>query len=297
MPVIRIAKRDRYTTIPNPTLRDDALSLAATGLLSMMLSYPDDWQFNYTHLISMKTNGRDAFKAAMRELVAAGYVRKAPKRNADGTVEGWEWEVLDEKPTVLLENRQTVKPSDGEPAPTKTERPTKTEKNELLSAAPTLAESKTSASRETVRVLLDAWNENRGVLAAARSASGPRLQKLLAFAAQVGDIGEAVRVLTDATKNVASDDWWIRNKGKYGLDNLLAGGKVFQRAESYEAGVATEKVTGVAVGDAIEFRYRVGSVERWAPGVVRAITDAQYVVWHEGQGREFRVPHRDVRRP
>ena len=297
MPVIRIAKRDRYTTIPNPTLRDDALSLAATGLLSMMLSYPDDWQFNYTHLISMKTNGRDAFKAAMRELVAAGYVRKAPKRNADGTVEGWEWEVLDEKPTVLLENRQTVRPSDGESTPTKTERPTKTEKNELLSAAPTLAESKTSASRETVRVLLDAWNENRGVLAAARSASGPRLQKLLAFAAQVGDIGEAVRVLTDATKNVASDDWWIRNKGKYGLDNLLAGGKVFQRAESYEAGVATEKVTGVAVGDAIEFRYRVGSVERWAPGVVRAITDAQYVVWHEGQGREFRVPHRDVRRP
>lgn len=285
MPVIRIAKRDRYTTIPNNTLRDQSLSLAATGLLSMMLSYPDDWLFNYAHLINMKTNGRDAFKAAMRELIAAGYVRKAPKRNANGTVEGWEWEVLDEKPTVLLETRQTVEPSDGQTTPTKTERPTKTEGITRPS----------SVIERDANELAAVWNENCDALPSVRSVTGARRRKLATFVMEAGGIEQAKETLRKATLVVARDDFW--RKGKYGLDNLLAGGKVFQRAEQYEAQESESKVgPEFSVGDAVEFRYRLGSMERQAYGVVRKVLDAQYIVLHGGDNHEYRVPFRDVRR-
>lgn len=283
MPVIRIAKRDRYTTIPNPTLRDDTLSLAATGLLTMMLSYPDDWRFNYTHLISMKTNGRDAFKAAMRELITAGYVRKAPKRNADGTVDGWEWEVLDEKPTVLLETRQTVTPSDGESTRTKTERPTKTEKTEELSS---------TSREEHLQTLVNTWNALCGALPSVKALSAARRTKLRAFIKEAGGFEKAQEILRNATLAVARDDWWIR--GKYGLDNLLAGGKVFQRAESYEAQHSEDPtIIQVEVGNAIRAYVPFGNRRSRLEGLVTGVTDAQ-VMFETADGKEHRVPRRDV---
>ena len=126
MSVHRVRIRNKFATIPNAAIRDRRISLRATGLLCLMLSYPDDWEFRTENLLEMKKEGRDAFRTARQELVDAGYVTRMPRREADGYLSGWEWLVTDDH-TVLLETSTTEEQYDGGSPPTKTERPTKTE--------------------------------------------------------------------------------------------------------------------------------------------------------------------------
>lgn len=126
-------RRARFTMLQNTMLRDKTLSLKAKGLLSVMLSYPDDWTYYMEHLIGQSTDGREAHQNAMKELLAAGYVRRTPAKNLEtGKLSGWEYLVSDEKlpaetgKTDGRESRQTGNLPDGKPAATNTDY-TKTE--------------------------------------------------------------------------------------------------------------------------------------------------------------------------
>jgi hypothetical protein len=139
----RNRRRSSFTTAPNEAIRDANLSLQATGLLMLMLSFPDDWEYRMTHLTGLKTNGRDAFRSALRELEEAGYVKKEPRRNEDGTMAGWEWEVRDYRPQETVDgfpvnggpdNRMTGNPPLGEPVTTKNETTKRAEKPNGFSA-------------------------------------------------------------------------------------------------------------------------------------------------------------------
>lgn len=133
MAIIRNARKAHFTIVPNEGLRSDGLSLQAKGLLALMLSFPDDWQYNLKHLETLSTNGRDAHRAALNELIDAGYAVWRTVHKEDGTLAGRELVVSDtpldhrapEKPsdgsTVRLKNRPSGKPSVGKPAPTNTD--------------------------------------------------------------------------------------------------------------------------------------------------------------------------------
>lgn len=74
MATFRVRRRRKFAQIPNDTLRDAALSLRAKGLLTLMLSFPDDWEFNMKHLRSLGPDSAYQVREAMRELREAGYI-------------------------------------------------------------------------------------------------------------------------------------------------------------------------------------------------------------------------------
>lgn len=129
MTTYRTRPQQDFTTIRNAALRDERLSLKAKGLLAMMLTFPSDWTYRQSHLEKLSTDGRDALRAAVRELEACGYIRRHQTRSEDGRVGTADY-VVDDNPTVdgFSGDGKTGDglSGDGKPATTNTEG-TKTE--------------------------------------------------------------------------------------------------------------------------------------------------------------------------
>ena len=91
MAVMRVEKNGNYTVMSNYHLRDPRLSLKAKGLLSVMLSLPVEWDFTLAGLACISKEGIDAIRAAVNELVKAGYIIRAKVRNAAGQLVDMEY--------------------------------------------------------------------------------------------------------------------------------------------------------------------------------------------------------------
>lgn len=76
MSVFRIEKNQNYTVMSNYHLRDKSLSLKAKGLLSQMLSLPEDWDYTLKGLAKINRESVDAIRSAVCELEAAGYIMR-----------------------------------------------------------------------------------------------------------------------------------------------------------------------------------------------------------------------------
>ena len=87
MAVFRIERTRDYTVMSNHHLRNANLSLKAKGLLSMMLSLPEDWNYTTRGLAKICKEGVDAIGAALRELEAAGYIVRHKLRDRQGRIE------------------------------------------------------------------------------------------------------------------------------------------------------------------------------------------------------------------
>ena len=68
MAVFRVERTQNYTIMSNYHLRDKSISLKAKGLLSQMLSLPEDWDYTLTGLAKINQEGKDAIRAAVVEL-------------------------------------------------------------------------------------------------------------------------------------------------------------------------------------------------------------------------------------
>ena len=86
MAVFRIERTRDYTVMSNHHLRNANLSLKAKGLLSMMLSLPEDWNYTTRGLAKICKEGVDAIGAALRELEAAGYIVRHKLRDRQGHI-------------------------------------------------------------------------------------------------------------------------------------------------------------------------------------------------------------------
>lgn len=90
MAVFRIIKDKNFTTINNEFLRNQDLSLKAKGLLTLMLSLPDNWDYSISGLVAICKEGRSAIEAALAELKEAGYlevVKLKPNETKSGRFE------------------------------------------------------------------------------------------------------------------------------------------------------------------------------------------------------------------
>ena len=75
MAVFRSEKTRDYTVMSNHHLKDRTLTLKSKGLLSMMLSLPDEWNYTTRGLAAICREGVDSIGAALKELEAHGYIR------------------------------------------------------------------------------------------------------------------------------------------------------------------------------------------------------------------------------
>ena len=93
MPIYRAEKSKDYTIMSNTHLRDGQLSLKAKGLLSYMLSLPDDWRFSTRGIIANCREGADAVRGALKELENSGYLRRTRVRSDNGSFTEEKWEI------------------------------------------------------------------------------------------------------------------------------------------------------------------------------------------------------------
>ena len=107
MAVFRIERTRDYTVMSNHHLRNANLSLKAKGLLSMMLSLPEDWNYTTRDLAKICKEGVDAIGAALRELEAAGYIVRHKLRDRQGRISDTEY--------VIYEQPQLRKPDTDSP--------------------------------------------------------------------------------------------------------------------------------------------------------------------------------------
>ena len=99
MAVFRVEKNHSYTVMANHHLRDERLSLKSKGLLSLILSLPDDWRISIEGMTQFSADGKDAIRSAIRELTDAGYITRAQTHSEAGTFSGYDY-VVHETPVA-----------------------------------------------------------------------------------------------------------------------------------------------------------------------------------------------------
>ncbi len=96
MAVFRVERTAGYTVMSNHHLRNKDLSLKAKGLLSQMLSLPEDWDFTLAGLSYINREKIDAIREAIRELEKAGYVVRTRERDGKGRLRGADYVIYEQ---------------------------------------------------------------------------------------------------------------------------------------------------------------------------------------------------------
>lgn len=122
MSVFRVEKNKNYTVMANYHLRDKRLSFRARGLLSTILSLPDDWDYSVKGLVTLAKDGFDSVKTTLKELEETGYLVRKRDRNYHGQ--------LSKMIYTIYEEPQLTEGSPTEGIPTQVE-PTEAEPHQL----------------------------------------------------------------------------------------------------------------------------------------------------------------------
>ena len=96
MAVFRVERNTGYTVMSNHHLRNKELSLKAKGLLSQMLSLPEDWDYTLSGLSYINREKIDAIREAVRELERAGYIKRSRERDSKGRLRGADYVIYEQ---------------------------------------------------------------------------------------------------------------------------------------------------------------------------------------------------------
>lgn len=125
MAVFRVERNKGYTVMSNHHLRNKELSLKAKGLLSQMLSLPEDWDYTLKGLSLINREKIDAIREAIKELERAGYIVRSRERDEKGRLRGADYVIFEQPqpptpdlPTLenpTLDNPTLEKPTQEKP--------------------------------------------------------------------------------------------------------------------------------------------------------------------------------------
>ena len=102
MAVFRVERNKGYTVMSNHHLRNKELTLKAKGLLSQMLSLPEDWDYTLAGLSRINREKIDAIREAVRELERAGYIQRSRERDEKGRLRGADYIIYEKPPNLDL---------------------------------------------------------------------------------------------------------------------------------------------------------------------------------------------------
>lgn len=124
MAVFRVHKNENYTVLSNYHFKEKGMSLKAKGLLSLMLSLPENWDYSAAGLVTLSKDGKDSVNAALKELEKFGYLKRSQAIDERGKFSGYNYEIFEkpieaekagEIPAPLTENPSTEKPTTENP--------------------------------------------------------------------------------------------------------------------------------------------------------------------------------------
>lgn len=117
MAVIRINKTSDYTVMSNTHFREKDMTLKAKGLLSLMLSLPESWDYSIGGLVLLSKDGKDSVMNALNELEEFGYLKRTKVTDERGRFAGYDYDIFEtpqtEKP--YAENPNTDNPNTDNP--------------------------------------------------------------------------------------------------------------------------------------------------------------------------------------
>lgn len=143
MPVFRIERTHDYTVMSNHHLKNPQLTLKAKGLLSMMLSFPDEWNYSERGLAAICKEGVDAIHSAIKELEKAGYMERHQLRGKGGRIIDTEYVIYEKPHTPDTAPPDTGNPDMGSPD---TAQPVPDNPGELNTQIPNTKKSNTQVS-------------------------------------------------------------------------------------------------------------------------------------------------------
>jgi len=109
---LRTRKERNYTMIDNTFIRDTTLSWKAKGVMTYLLSLPDDWSVNFSEVLRHSTDGETALKSTIKELKEHGYLISKRLQSADGKFTGFTYEIVE---NPIANEHQVEKPLGGKP--------------------------------------------------------------------------------------------------------------------------------------------------------------------------------------
>lgn len=118
MAVFRVARTGDYTVMSNYHLRDKRLSLKAKGLLSQMLSLPDDWDYTLSGLCAINLESKDAIRTAIVELERLGYIQRRQTVTESRRFAGNEYTIYERPQSEPLSENTTPAASPKAKSPT-----------------------------------------------------------------------------------------------------------------------------------------------------------------------------------
>ena len=119
MAVFRVERTSDYTVMSNYHLRDKRLSLKAKGLLSQMLSLPEDWDYTLAGLCYINRESKDAIRTAIHELEQAGYIHRRQTTNSGGKFAGNVYTIYERPQGPPSGDPSSGNPTTGKPMPEK----------------------------------------------------------------------------------------------------------------------------------------------------------------------------------
>lgn len=155
MSTFRVNKTNDYTVVSNTHLRDKNLSLKAKGLLTVLLSLPDNWDYSVNGLVAISKEGKDGITSAIKELENNCYLKRTQIKDENGKFKGHNYDVY-EKP--FAENPSTVNPITENPS---TENPPQlnTEQSSIKKSSTKVLNTKKN-KRETYVSLVDEYTDD-----------------------------------------------------------------------------------------------------------------------------------------
>ena len=115
MAVFRVEKNKGYTVMSNHHLRNKELTLKAKGLLSQMLSLPENWDYTLAGLSHINKESIDAIRTAVLELEKAGYIERAQGRDEKGKMTAITYTIYEQPISPVLEKPKTDNPTSENP--------------------------------------------------------------------------------------------------------------------------------------------------------------------------------------
>lgn len=157
MPIVRVEKVENYSVINNYFINDANLSWKAKGLLTYLLSKPNDWQVYVEHLKNISADGKESTASGIKELIEAGYIVRDTVRNDRGQLNGFNY-VVYEHPANRYAIVKEVLPETENPSPvnSETENPAllNTDVNQILTE-----QNKKLDIPESYRFIWKLWTE------------------------------------------------------------------------------------------------------------------------------------------
>lgn len=113
MSLFRVHKTKDFTIMSNTHFKERGMSLKAKGLLSLMLSLPDDWSYNIKGLCALSKDGKDSVMSALSELEKFGYLTRTRETDSKGRFSGVRYDIFEtpQHENPISENQNSVNPN------------------------------------------------------------------------------------------------------------------------------------------------------------------------------------------